>query len=542
MYVCTPEQMKQAEDNANSRGISYKTLMENAGKQLAEQTAAVGSGVSGKRIAVLCGKGNNGGDGFVAARYLSEMGASVRVILTHGEPLGGISRDNFLLLQVSQEDFSPVPETSKAVNVPLSPTVVKEADCANDLGEFDIIIDCVFGTGFHGSLPEEIIALFNNANRSNALRIAADVPSGVSSADGSVSEGAFKADVTVTFGGLKTGLLLPPGKELCGRVIPVHIGIDHEDFRRIGFVPRLTDGISEDFLPPRGEFSHKGCFGRLGMIAGSEAMSGAAALNVLGALRSGAGIVRIASVKTALDRIMSGIYECMGMALCNDPEGFISSCGENMEKIRSLSEMSDIMAIGSGMGKTPDTQRVLAETVRICREKKIPLIIDGDGLNCLAECIDIISAENKADFPLVLTPHPAELARLLGVRVSEVLDRRLQMAAMLSEKTGAVVAAKGFPTYTVSPDGRAAASFSGNGGLSRGGSGDLLTGIISGLAAGMVRSGRDLFEAVRGGVYIFGLAADITARELSMTGMLPSDVSKRLCAAFKLIEKRKNNG
>ncbi|MCM1579122.1 MAG: NAD(P)H-hydrate dehydratase, partial [Ruminococcus sp.] len=358
--------------------------------------------------------------------------------------------------------------------------------------------------------------------------------------DGCACREAFGADFTVTFGALKTGLLLPPGKHRCGKVIAADIEIAPEDFGKIGYVPLLVDSENfdfTDFLPPRHEFSHKGNFGRLGIVAGSEGMSGAAALNLLGALRSGAGIVRIASVEKALNRIMSGIYECMGVALRSNHEGFIGGCEENTEKIHRLAGMSDVMAIGSGLGKNPDTLRILSETVNICHRKKIPLIIDGDGLNCLAERIDIISAENKADFPLALTPHPAELARLLNATTAGILSDRLSAAAALSEKTGAVVAAKGYPTYITSPDGRAAASFSGSGGLSRGGSGDLLTGIISGLAA--ARNGRDLFGTVSGGVYIFGLAAEITAKELSMTGMLPSDTANRLCAAYNLIEKGK---
>ncbi|MDE7293403.1 MAG: NAD(P)H-hydrate dehydratase [Oscillospiraceae bacterium] len=559
MYICTPEQMKQAEANADTRGVSYLQLMENAGKFLAEHTAALMENICGKQILLLCGKGNNGGDGFVAARYLAQMGACVTVCLTHGEPAGGIALENFQRLRELANPTESIEYQNAMKNVfqgtmppesHESRVKIVSADSDEDIGgddfagdvftNYDIIVDCVFGTGFHGSLPEKIVGLFDRAGRSNARKIAADVPSGVNCRDGSACEGAFKAEVTVTCGELKIGLLLPPGKTYCGKTVPADIGMTDDDFEKIGFVPRLTDRLSGDFLPPRGEFSHKGCFGRLGIIAGAESMSGAAALNVLGALRSGAGIVRIASVKTVLDRIMSGIYECMGTRLCSNSEGFISSCDENINKLHALAEQSDIVAIGSGMGKNPDTQRILTETVKICRTKKIPLIIDGDGLNCLAECIDIISAENKADFPLILTPHPAELARLLGVNTSEVLADRLAAAAALSEKTGAVVAAKGYPTYTVSPEGRAAASFSGNGGLSRGGSGDLLTGVISGLAAGAVKSGRDMFDIVSGGVYIFGIAADITAGDLSMTGMLPSDAANRLCAAYKIIEKEKS--
>lgn len=514
MFICTPEQMKKAEANAVSRGVSYKRLMENAGKWLAMKTAGI-TAVSGKQILILCGKGNNGGDGFVAARYLSDQ-CSVMVLLVCGKPATGIARDNFGLLDGSV-------------------TVSEGTDIFPE--EYDIVIDCVFGTGFHGELTCDIQRLFERVNSSKALKIAADIPSGVDSRNGCVSKGAFRADVTLTFGAHKPGQLIPPGKSCCGRVFCAGIGISREDITGAGFVPEVMEELPENFLPPRGDLSHKGDFGRLLIIAGSRDMSGAAALNVLGALRSGAGIVRLASVRPVLDRVMSGIYECMGIELAMTSEGVISPEEGNIGKIRSAAEMSDVIAIGSGLSCCEDSRRILEETVKISREKKIPLIIDGDGLNCLAMCIDIISAD-KAD--AVLTPHPRELSRLLGISLDEVMQDRHFAACKLSRKTGAVVVAKGYPTYTVSPDGRAAASFTGNGGLSRGGSGDLLTGIMAGFTAAGARSGQDIFTAAAGAVWLFGTAADITAEELSMTGMLPSDVAGRLCSALKIIEKRKS--
>lgn len=517
MFMCTPDQMKKAEANADSRGVSYKRLMENAGKWIAMKTADLTS-LSGKRVLILCGRGNNGGDGFAAARYLSEH-CCVTVLLTCGKPEApGIARDNFELLDKSVT-------LSEDIGLPL---------------DFDIIIDCVFGTGFHGELTGDIRRLFERVNVTKALKIAADIPSGVNSADGSVSPGAFCAQVTLTFGAYKPGQLLPPGKALCGRVFCAGIGISREDILKIGFVPEITEDIPDNFLPPRGEFSHKGDFGRLTIIAGSRDMSGAAALNTLAALRCGGGIVRLASVRAVLDRVMSGIYECVGTELSMSPGGCISADRENIGRLREIGDMSDIIAIGSGLSCCHETQIILRETVNIAREKKIPLIIDGDGLNCLSRCIDIISTDKADKTRFVLTPHPKELSRLLGMPLPKVMGDRLAAARELSLMTGAIVAAKGYPTYTVSPDGRAAASFTGNGGLSRGGSGDVLTGVIGGLAASREKSGGDLFETVSGAVYLFGRAADIAAEELSMTGMLPSDVTGRLCSAFKIIEKRKS--
>lgn len=514
MYTATPEQMKTAEANAVSRGTTYLQLMENAGTAVTEELLKRMPDISGKKALILCGKGNNGGDGFVIARLLSERGAAVTVSLAAEPPAKGIAF----------EEYSKISPVNNITILTLS-----ETDFS---AEYDIIADAVFGTGFHGELPVNIANAMKQLSASNALKIAVDIPSGADSISGKCSEGTLCCDVTVTFGTVKSGMLLSPAKKHCGEIITAPIGIDDECFESIeGICELMNLSLAAKAVPIRGENDHKGSFGKLLIIAGSEGMSGAAAMNVSGALRSGSGLVRLASVPEVISRTASGVYECTFCKLEPTPDGYISA--DNIPKLISEAEKMTCISIGSGMGATEDTSFILKSIVKLCGEKNIPLIIDADGLNCLAGCIDIIRNAEKA----VLTPHPAELGRLLGVPTSEVMRDRQKAAMRLAELTGAVVCAKGYPTYIVSPEGRVRVSYTGNGGLSRGGSGDVLTGIISGLVTANSPSITEdkslLFEAACAGVYIFGLAADIAAEKLSMTGMLPTDVIKMLPEVYK---------
>ena len=515
MYTATPQQMKTAEANAVSKGTSYLQLMENAGAAAAEEILKRIPDISGKKALILCGKGNNGGDGFVIARLLNERGTVVTVSLAAEPPCEGIAF----------EEYSKITSISDMKILPLSETDL--------FAEYDIIADAVFGTGFHGELPENISNAMKILSASKAFKIAVDIPSGADSMSGKCSEGTLCCDVTVTFGAVKTGMLHYPAKKHCGEIVTAPIGIDDECFESIEGICQLMDmSLAAKAVPIRGEQDHKGNFGKLLIIAGSEGMSGAAAMNVSGALRSGSGLVRLASVPEVIDRAGSGIYECTFCKLAPTPNGYISA--DNIPKLISEAEKMTCISIGSGMGATKDTSLILQNIVKLCGEKNIPLIIDADGLNCLAGCIDII---RNAECRAVLTPHPAELGRLLGISAAEVTADRQKAATCLAKLTGAVVCAKGYPTYIVSPEGRVRASYTGNGGLSRGGSGDVLTGIISGLVTadskGISRDKSLLFEAACAGVYIFGLAADIAAEKLSMTGMLPTDVIKMLPEVYK---------
>lgn len=516
MYIVTPKQMKAAEEMTDKSGVSYFELMENAG---AAATAEIIKrlDVSGKKALVLCGKGNNGGDGYVIARHLAGKGAFVTVAITAEKPQTGIAFD----------EYNRICGNKNIKIQPLSET---------ELQGCDIIVDAVFGTGFHGELPDDIKKAFREISSTDAFRLAVDIPSGADSISGKCSDDVPYFDVTVTFGAIKAGMLHMPARKHCGEIVTADIGITDETLEKSGGIELMDDMTAAMSVPERGEMCHKGCFGKLLIIAGSDSMSGAAAMNVTGALRSGAGLVRLASVPKVIDRVGSGIYECTFTELKPNADGGISA--ENIPELSELISKMTCVSLGSGMGMCEDSIKITESIVKICGEKNIPLIIDADGLNCLAGRIDII---RNANCRAVLTPHPAELGRLLGISSAEVLADRQAMAKKLAELTGAVVCAKGYPTYIVSPDGRTRASFTGNGGLSRGGSGDVLTGIISGLVSSnrcdLPENGDKLFEAASAGVYIFGAAADIAADVLSKTGMLPTDAAMALPDVFARLGK-----
>lgn len=512
MFICTPAQMKIAEANAAEKGDTYIGLMEKAGAACAQEILRRRD-AAGKNVLILCGKGGNGGDGFVIARLLSEAGAKVTAALMCGKPSG-----------IALEEMEKLSDTDVKI--------VDGGDIAFSVS-YSVIADAVYGTGFHGELPENVRDIFSRLDDLPAFKIAVDIPSGANAITGEISDGTMSFDVTVALGALKTGHKLSPAKDRCGQIVTADIGISDGCFEAIGYVPRLMDEkTAAAAIPPRTEHSHKGSFGRLLIIAGSRDMSGAAALNVTGALRSGAGLVRLAAVKNVIDRVGGGIYECTFTELEENESGAISASDRDLHELMNAAGNSTAVTIGSGLTVCDDTKRITEEMIKYCGEHNIPLIIDADGLNCLGSSIDII---RNANCRAVLTPHVGELSRMLGTDTRTVLSDRLSAAAKAAEITGAVVVAKGMPTYIVSPDGRAYASFTGNGGLSRGGSGDVLTGIISGICSSNL--GEHIFGSACAGTYIFGLAADLAADKLSMTGMLPSDAAAQLPFAFKIIEK-----
>ncbi|MBQ7990170.1 MAG: NAD(P)H-hydrate dehydratase [Oscillospiraceae bacterium] len=506
ILYCTTSQMKEAELKASGgqeRGLL--SLMEKAGESLASSILSLLPDPDGKSILFLCGKGNNGGDGFTAARLLSSR-MNVTVALVSDKAPTGIAAKEFSVMQ----HFDV-----KIVN--WDEVVVTD---------HDIICDAVFGTGFHGDLPKNTELLFTDVQNSPALKVAADIPSGVDADSGEVSRCAFRADHTVTFGAVKLGMTAPDAKRQCGEIHVCPIGVE-DALSAMPYVMTCTDEEKAlAALPHRYELSHKGNFGKLLIIAGSRSMSGAAALNVRSALSSGCGLVRLASPESVIDRVGSGIYECTFAPLDENVNGQISST--SLDRIEEELKAATAAAAGSGLGMSGDISAVTGECIRICGKERVPLVLDADALNALSGKADMTA---KFGCRAVLTPHPGELARLLGIDRQEVLTDRLSCAVKLAEKSQAIVVSKGYPTYIISPDGRAALSLTGNAGLSKGGSGDVLTGLIAGIIAS--NKGDKLFESTCAAVYVFGAAADITAKRLSMTGMLPSDVINDLNEIFR---------
>ncbi len=509
MFYPTPKQMKTIEENSEKCGVSCKELMENAGGALTMLIYKIGQETDiSSGVVFICGNGNNGGDGFVSARLLAESGVPVTVVLACGDPSTALAGEEYCELSgVRGVDVLNLNDNIDKV--------------FSRFASASVIVDCVFGIGFHGFLPPQIKACFSYAQRSPAIKIAADVPSGGDCLKATVAEGTLRCDYTVTFGYKKIGMLMNPLEEYCGEIITAEIGFPSKATQGIELLPTLIDEKTvAELFPKRAKDSYKGDFGRVLNVAGSAGMSGAAMLSTRASIRSGAGLVTLASTETVISRIASAMPEVMYLVLDEGTDGM--EINRNADTIVKECENKDAVAVGCGLSVSESTRTIVK---RIIKKVNCTIILDADGINCIADNIDIIR-DKKAE--LIITPHAGELARLCGTTPEEASADRLTLAVNLSREYGITVVAKGTPTIVVSK-GKAYVIPAGNPGLSRGGSGDVLTGIITAFAA----QGLSPADAAIAGVYVHGKAADITAEKLSEMGMLPSDVIENLPFVFK---------
>ncbi len=511
MFYASPNQMKAAEKYSDEHGVSYKELMENAGTAAADTVCRL---ITEKKLCdgvlILCGNGNNGGDGFVLARNLSEAGIKTSVALVSGDPATELSAYEYCeLSNCGDVDVMDLNDNIDAIFRLL-------ASCS-------LIVDAVFGTGFHGELPPAIKACFSYASRCEKTVVALDVPSGGNCLTGEAAENTMKCACTVTFGCMKTGMLAEPLHSLCGEIIVADIGMTEACFRSVEYIAEeLNESYVKELFPPRAEDSYKNNFGRLLNIAGSRCMSGAAALSTSAALRSGAGLCTLASTEEVISRVSCLFPEAMVLPLSAGRDGSVSD--KAADNIIKAAAKADAVSIGCGL--TVSNGAKAAVSALLAEELSCPVIIDADGINCLASCIDIIkNTKNK----LIVTPHEGELKRLYkAASGKDGSSDRFAMTVELAREYGITVVSKGVPNY-IAGDGRIFICRAGNPGLSRGGSGDVLTGIIAAFAA----RGLSPIDAAAAGVFVHGKAADIAAEELSQNGMLPSDVVSRLPYVFR---------
>lgn len=508
MYYATPKQMKEIESYSDSHGVSYRELMENAGAAAAEFVCKLAGrqDLSGG-VLVLCGKGNNGGDGFVLARNLYSAGIAVNVVLTSGDPATELAGYEYCLLG---EDGIDVLNLNDNIDKVFS----LFSSCS-------LIVDAVYGTGFHGELPPEIKACFSFAKRCRKPIVALDTPSGGNCLTGEAEEDVLKCDYTITFGCIKTGMLCEPLRSLCGEITVADIGFTNECFEAAAYVAKdLEESYVKALFPKRAEDCYKNQFGHLFNIAGCRRMSGAAQMSTLSALRSGAGRVTLASTEEVIDRLAAVIFESTFLPLDAAKDGAISAKAANT-LIKELPAATAV-CIGSGLSNTADTAEIVKAVIK---NADCPIILDADGINCICSCINII---RNTKGRLILTPHTGELKRLYAAAFDSNFPDRLTMAVKIAREFDVIVAAKGVPTY-IAGGGKLYICKAGNPGLAKGGSGDVLTGIIGAFAAyGLAPS-----DAAAAGVFVHGKAADLTREKLSETGMLPRDVIDELPYVFK---------
>lgn len=496
MKLVTAKEMKALDVQAqNDYAMPGILLMDNAAQAVAEAVHEALTALEGERVVIFCGGGNNGGDGLGAARWLQSYGVSVRAFVV-GAALDAVQGDAALELAMFTKAGGRVEALSTEDDWVLAELAASKAD---------VLVDALLGTGFHGELEGDVLRACELLNKSEKYILAVDIPTGVNADNGAVSEQAVRADHTVTMALVKTGLLLYPGREYCGDIeladisMPVKLVEDYQSNKY-----RLTDEIVRELLPLRKANAHKGDAGRVVICAGSPGYTGAAALASDAAVKAGAGLVSLYTPLSSRDVLAIKLTEVMVHGLLERMPGILG--GGAASDVASSAEAADVLAIGPGLGTSESTQ----EAVRTILQKiTTPVVIDADALTALAGHTEILAAMQAQK---VLTPHPGEMARLTGLEIAEIEADRINVAKKYAEQWQAIVVLKGAPTVIGCPNGTVYVNSTGNSSLATGGSGDVLTGIIAGLAAQEI----SLQEAAICGVYLHGLAAELTGIDIGL--------------------------
>jgi hydroxyethylthiazole kinase-like uncharacterized protein yjeF len=516
--LATAEEMRRADRRATERyGVPSLLLMENAGRGATDALERVLGPVRGRRVAVVCGRGNNGGDGFVVARHLLARGASVGVwLLGRAGDVQGDARVNLEALERAGEHVIEVADRE-------SPDF---RDLYGKLMAADLVVDALLGTGVRGPATGAIagaIEAVNIAAAEGRPVLALDLPSGLPS-DGEAPAGpVVRARVTVTFGLPKLGLILPAGAALAGQLEIADLGIPRAWLEE-GIPTALIEAADvRALLPLRPAEAHKGSYGHLLVVAGSVGRTGAAVLACLGALRAGTGLVTCATPASQQPVVAAQLPEPMTEPLPETAARSIST--KAVERIVELLGRMDALALGPGLGLDPET-RAAVET--LVREVERPMVVDADALTALAGKPGLC---RDARAPRLLTPHPGEAARLLGCTIAEVQRDRIASARRLAAESGAIVALKGARTVVADPEGRVTLNPTGNPGMATGGTGDVLTGVTGGLLAQGVPAASALALAV----YLHGLAGDLAAAARGEAGLVAGDVAGALPAAIRRV-------
>lgn len=507
MRVVTAAQMKELDRRATeTHGIPIAALMEAAGRRVAQAAEALLHEHGGRRGVVLVGKGNNGGDGLVAARYLRAAGVDITVLLS--APKQEFSGEAARALVAAGEAGVSLTGSEKAEEV---------------MAGADLVIDALVGTGIRGLVTGDAAALIEAANRSGRPILAVDIPSGLQADTGTWDGPCIRAAATVTMGLPKLGLMLFPGAEMAGTVIVGEIGYPQDLIDDPSITTRLVMAAKvRALLPPRRPDTHKGTYGHVLIVAGSVGFAGAAVLSTLGALRGGAGLVTAAVPQSVYPIVASQITEGMTTPLADDGGAVGPSA---MGRIDELLATADVVAAGPGLSTLPGVARIVEELLG--RDK--PLVLDADGLNVLAGRADRLA---KARGPVIITPHPGELGRLLKRPAPKIVEDRLGAAREAAARFRCVVALKSAHTIVAKPDGETAIIRTGNPGMASGGMGDVLTGVV----AAMIAQGLPAFDAAAAAAYLHGAAGDLAAGERGQAGLLASDVAHALPKAVARVQ------
>ncbi len=519
--IATSEQMRSIDARAiKGLGIPGLTLMENAGKGVVSVLRAAAGELGGKSFAVVCGKGNNGGDGFVAARILFEMGAHVKAYLlgakTGTTPDAAVNLERYVSAGGSLSEL-----TESNLFCELAPFLNKS----------HFVIDAIYGTGFKGATEGLAGRTIELINTSGVPALSVDVPSGLDCDTGTSSGPCVQARATATLGLLKNGVVFFPGRDSAGDVYVVDIGIPVEAVEQEKIDIELLDcHIARAWFPKRKRDAHKGDCGKIVVVGGSVGLTGAIALCCNAALRSGAGLVTAAVPASLNDILEVKLTEAMTRPAPETPARTLALAAK--ERIMELIASCDVLAFGPGLSRNDESAELARQIVPAAGK---PTVLDADGLNAFAGHADLLA---RAGERLVITPHVVEMSRLTGEDPSEILNDRVTAAQALAGQQGVVVLLKGAPTVIAQPDGMTYINPTGNAGLACGGSGDVLTGIIAALLGQRVPT----VSAAALGAYLHGLAAEVAVELTGEEGMLPGDLIECLPEAIMRVKAGKQAG
>lgn len=513
MRVCTARQMAAIDRETIDTGTPGLELMERAGRAICDAVDRAGLLDEGQPVAIVCGKGNNGGDGLVMARLLADAGLPVRVLLLAGA--GDLSPD-------ARANLDRLPAAVEVTTGDPARLAGQVADLAAGAG---VLVDAILGTGITPPLRSPYTDLCAAINGAGVPVVSVDMPSGVSGDDGAADPDAVRADLTVTVGLPKRGLLLPPGRDHTGELAVVDIGFADAVCARHApdhHLASLADYAA--MLPPRPSDTHKYQVGGLLLLAGSRRYGGAAHLAALGALRGGVGMLTVGAGGSVEAALRAGLPEAIVRPLPETAAGTLAPVDGPV--LADLLTRQDAVAVGPGLGDDPATDAWVCD---LLADLDRPVVADADALSAFGR---LGRAPVFASSEVVLTPHPGELSRLTGLPVGDIVRRRLDLVCDLAARWNAVLLLKGSPTVVGLPDGRLFFNPSGDDALARGGSGDVLTGLIGALLA----QGCPAADAALLGALVHGLAGEAAAARHGRRGVLTREIAHAVSEVMEILE------
>ena len=508
MKLLTREQSRELDRIAiDKMGIPSIELMGKAGSAVAENALKLIAKVHAPKIAIICGKGNNAGDGYKAAIDLQKIGLNPQVFILYSK--SDIIGDSLIYYKKCLSDNISVEHS-------LEPPERK----------FDLIIDAIFGTGFVGKVKHPILDYTKWINNQNTLVLSVDVPSGINANNGNVAENAIMADATVTMGMTKVGMTLEPGKSHCGDIIPVDIGFPDIYDELTGVKFRLEDReLAYKYLVAPNINTHKHKKGKLLILAGSRGMTGAAILASNSAIRSGAGLVTTFAPSSLNNIYETNIIEGLTISCKDDEKGYFNK--NNYAEIEEYFSWSDSLLIGPGLGRNESTKELVKKIVKNYTKS---LLIDADGLRCFTNNLELFD-EIRSDY--IITPHYGELACLLNLDTAEISKNIIEFLQTFMDKYKGILVAKNAPTL-VAHKNEIVVNSTGNQGLATGGTGDVLSGVI----ASFLAQGVPAPIAAELGVFIHGMAADNVAEQKGFRGLIASDILDMLPQTIMAYEQK----